>query len=49
MIIYFYYIGCVIFGMRRKTKKKAKERGFPGLEDMMVWRDFKPPHILEAI
>jgi phage I-like protein len=45
-------VGCVIFGMKHKTKKqnkKARDNGFQGWNDMAVWRDFKSLYILGDI
>jgi hypothetical protein len=32
---------------RKKTKKYARENALPGWNDVMIWKDFKPPYIPE--
>jgi hypothetical protein len=36
-------------GPYKKSKKFAKDKGLAGWEDVVVWRDFRPPHILKGI
>ena len=36
-------VGCVIFGM--KHKKRARDNGLQGWNDMVIWRDFTPLYI----
>jgi hypothetical protein len=40
----------MIFGMRcLKAKKYTKERELPDLNDVVVWKDFKLPYVLEVV
>uniref|UniRef100_A0A6M2EY33 Uncharacterized protein n=1 Tax=Populus davidiana TaxID=266767 RepID=A0A6M2EY33_9ROSI len=43
--------GCATLCMRRKKREKkyAQERGFLDQGEVVVWRDFRPPHVSEAI
>jgi len=34
---------------QKKDKKYARDNGLQGWNDVAVWRDFKPPYILEDI
>jgi hypothetical protein len=34
---------------QKKAKKYMKERELLGWNDMVVWKDFKPPYILEVV
>lgn len=34
---------------KRKEKKYAQERGFLDWGEVVVWRDFRPPHVSKAI
>ena len=49
--IHLYHVGCVSFGMKRKTNKKqyAGENALRGWNDVAVWKDFKPPYIPKNI
>jgi hypothetical protein len=40
-------VGCVIFGMKYKKgkKKKTRDNGLQGWNDVAVWRDFKSLYI----
>ena len=39
-------VGCVIFCMtHKKAKKYARDNDLQGWNDVVVWRDFKPPYI----
>jgi hypothetical protein len=44
-------VGCVTFGMKRRKKLKqhARDNSLQGWNDVAIWRDFKPPYILEDI
>ena len=44
-------VGCVIFDMkcRKKPKKYARDNYLQGWNDVAVWRDLRPPYILEDI
>jgi hypothetical protein len=42
-MIFFFY------DAKKKAKKNAKDKGFPSLKDMAIWRDFKPPHVMKNI
>lgn len=33
----------------KKSKKYTKDKGLLGWEDMTMWRDFQPLHVLEGI
>jgi hypothetical protein len=33
----------------KKSKKYAKDKGLPSWEEVVVWRDFRPPHISKGI
>jgi len=39
-------VGCVIFCMKyKRRKKKARDNGLQGWNNVAVWRDFKPLYI----
>jgi hypothetical protein len=43
-------VGYAIFYMKhKKAKKYARDNGLQGWNDVVVWRDFKPPYILVDI
>ena len=41
----------MIYGIGHKKNQRniQKKRCRPGWEDVAMWRDFRPPHVLEAI
>ena len=34
---------------QKKAKKTVRDKGLQGWNDVAIWRDFKPPYILEDI
>jgi hypothetical protein len=46
-----YHVGYVTFGIkhRKKLKKYTRDNTLPGWNDVVVWRDFRSPYILEDI
>jgi len=34
---------------QKKSKKYAKKSALPGWNDVTIWKDFRPPYILENI
>jgi hypothetical protein len=40
-------VGCVIFGMtqKKKAKRYARDNSLEGWNEVVVWREFKPPFI----
>lgn len=39
----------MVWGQEKKSKKFAKEKGLSCWDDVLVWMDFRPPYILEAL
>ena len=43
-------VGCVIFGMtKKKAKRYASDNGLEGLNEVVVWQEFKLTFILDDI